>query len=228
VFRTLSSLGLLVAAAGTVAAAPRPADIGGTWVVEAPPQALRTSQGAVPPLLPAAAAAYAKTRAALAAGDRSFDGTQRCLPPGTPRVFLEPQPFEILVRPYQVTFLFQFQSMYRLVYMTDAQPELDLPRFMGQSIGRWDGDTLVIDTIGFKAGTALDASGLPHSENLHLTERLRLVDGGRTLENRIRIDDPQTYSTPWETTLRFRRQPGVVPGEDFCADRLRARAASNP
>jgi hypothetical protein len=78
---------------------------------------------------------------------------------------------------------------------------------MGHSIGRWEGDTLVIDTVGLADTTRLNATGLPHSDKMRLTERIRKIPGGDVLEIEFRIDDPVAYTKPWSATSYFKRDP---------------------
>ncbi len=94
-----------------------------------------------------------------------------------------------------------------------------LPLTMGFPVGRWEGNTLVIRTTGLIDATVMDASGLPHSEQLTLTERLRVLPDGR-LEDRITIDDPENYKQPWETVLTFHRDAAARVTDDVCPDRM--------
>ncbi|MGA3158212.1 MAG: hypothetical protein ABSE43_11625 [Steroidobacteraceae bacterium] len=194
-------------------------DLNGTWEAITPPSALRTESGALPPLLPAAQAIYEAHRKALGTSKRDFDTTTRCLPPGVPRILYEPQPFEILQRDAYLVMLFEYQHLTREVFFADKHPPLvNGRRFLGDSIAHWDGQTLVVDTSGMKDGTLLDAAGLPHSKSLHVTERYQLLPSGNELEARISIEDPSTFTQPWETRLRFRRVTAQF-AEDVCTDR---------
>jgi len=194
-------------------------DLSGTWVAIAPPTALHTETGALPPLLPAAKSVYETHRKALAAGSRDFDTTSRCLPPGVPRILYEPDPFEIVQRDAYLIMLFEYQHLNREVFFADKHPPLiNGRRFLGDSIARWDGETLLVDTTGMKDSTLLDGAGLPHSKSLHVTERYHLLASGSVLEAQIHIEDPATFSRPWETRLRFRRTKARF-GEDVCTDR---------
>ncbi len=92
------------------------------------------------------------------------------------------------------------------------------PTFMGASVGRWDGDRLVVETSGFNTRTTLDRSGLPHSDALRLVERFRLIDQGRRLEDRVTITDPKTFSRPWSATVVFDRRPDLEPKEYLCSE----------
>jgi hypothetical protein len=94
-----------------------------------------------------------------------------------------------------------------------------LPLTMGFPVGHWEDDTLVIRTVGLSDVTVLDASGLPHSEQTVLSERLRVLPDGR-LEDRITIDDPETFTRPWETVLYFERDAAARVTDDVCPDRI--------
>jgi hypothetical protein len=90
---------------------------------------------------------------------------------------------------------------------------------MGFPLGHFDGDTLVVRTVGLSDATVLDTSGLPHSEQMVLTERLRVLPDGR-LEDRMTIDDPETFTQPWETVLTFHRDAAARVTDDVCPDRI--------
>jgi hypothetical protein len=90
---------------------------------------------------------------------------------------------------------------------------------MGFPVGHWEQNVLVIRTVGLIDATVMDASGLPHSEQLTLTERLRVLSDGR-LEDRITIEDPETFTQSWETVLTFHRDASASVGDDVCPDRI--------
>jgi hypothetical protein len=199
--------------------AARP-DLTGTWQVIDPPSAVHTRDGQTPPLLAAARTVYEQNQHSRAAKDWTFDTTSRCLPPGIPRLMYMPMPFEIIQRDNYLFMLFEYQHLNRQILFTDQHDALTLGRrFLGDSIARWDGDTLQIDTTGLKIGTLLDAAGLPHSRDLHVVERYTLRPDGQQMQALIRIEDPKTYAAPWETTVRFKRLHNVQIKEDVCVDR---------
>jgi hypothetical protein len=202
-----------------MAAAPALADgdISGTWMLVAPVRALTTLKGSLPPLNAAALAVYRARRA-------DQDPVAKCKPPGEPRTLLENSwPFEIMQSAKRIDFLFQWNRLDRAIAIGDQQPlDAQAPYYFGQSTGRWERDTLVVSVIGLKPSTWLDSAGLPHSDELALTERFRVVAGGKTLEARLHIDDPATYTRPWDALLRFKRlPPGTRIAEDVCLERLR-------
>lgn len=216
----LGALALLALAAPAAAA-----DLGGVWSIRDYREALRPEAGGDPPLTPAGKAAYDKNRAMAAKGDRSFDDVaSACLPPGLPRLMLIDKPFEVIQKPKVVYFVHQENRLPRRVYLDEALPADPDPAFLGYSVGRWDGTTLTVRSSGFRAGTLLDDSGLPHSEALKLTETWRLADGGDTLEARFTIEDPQTFTRPWTAVAHYRKRPGLLIPEEVCAERLKTTA----
>lgn len=191
----------------------------GIWVPDAAPRRLLTSDGKAPPLLADAAKLYDERTRRLASGDASFDPTSWCAGPGMPRILTMPYPLEIRADANRVAFIHGWYRWFRTVDMSPGAVDPPLPLTMGFPVGQWEGSTLVIRTVGLIDTTVMDASGLPHSEQLTLTERLRLLPDGR-LENRITIDDPEHYTQPWETVLTFHRDAAARITDDVCPDRL--------
>jgi hypothetical protein len=143
-----------------------------------------------------------------------------CFPPGVPRIYLHPFPMEIVQSPKRVLILYEFDHFIRQIW-TDGRPHLkDLPgSWMGDSIGHWEGDTLVVDTTGFNDKTWVDRAGHPHSESLHVVERMRRVDD-KTLQIDVTIDDPIAYTKPWGGTLMFQARPDWSLSELICVDNV--------
>jgi hypothetical protein len=141
-----------------------------------------------------------------------------CFPPGVPRIFLHPFPMEIVQAPDRVLMLFEYDQMRREIY-TDGRPHDTSigPTWMGDSIGHWEGDTLVVDTTNFNDKTWLDRIGHPHSDQLHLVERLRRVNH-ETLADDITIEDPKAYTKPWTISLDFKLRSKWKILEQFCED----------
>jgi hypothetical protein len=217
-------VGALLAALFAATDACANPDFSGVWLVDAKVQELKTDRGEIPPLTAEAARVYSTHVAKWRAGDLSFDPTAKCVSPGIPRMLYLPYPFEIIQSPKRITYLFQWNYWNRHVDMSGRKLEAPYPLAMGESRGHFEGNELVIDSDGFRAdNTLLDSAGLPHSEKLQLTERLRLKSGGALLEDRIRIQDPATFTHPWETVVEFRRLPATyeIP-MDVCLDRTDA------
>jgi hypothetical protein len=199
-------------------AARTPDDLLGIWVPDAAPREL-TADGAPPPLNEDAAAVHAKHKQRYAAGDAGYDPTTWCAGPGLPRILTMPYPFEIRRSGEHLAFIHGWYRWFRAVDLDGREPQPQIPTTLGFPVGRFEGDTLVIRTVGLTDTTVLDASGLPHSDQLILTERLRVLPDGR-LEDRMTFEDPDTFTRTWETVLTFHRDPAARVTDDVCPDRL--------
>ena len=134
----------------------------------------------------------------------------RCKPAGGPRQFMSPYGLEIVHIPdLQRVFVFNVSnaSSFRVIYVDGrGHPPGVTPDYFGHSIGRWEGDTLVVDTVGFSEKFWMNRDGLPHTSQLHLVERLTRVDFDN-LNYEVTVDDPGAYTAPWTSgfTLGFTR-----------------------
>ncbi len=150
--------------------------------------------------------------------DHGLDPSERCIPPGIPRTMLQPFPWEIVQARDRVIMIFEYQSLIRQIFTDGRGHPKDLePTYMGNAIGRVEGDTLVIDTVGFNDKTWLDPMGLPHSDELHVIEHLRRVDHD-TLVDEYTIDDPKAYTKTWTTQRTFKLKPDWQIQEYVCAE----------
>ncbi|HEY6454873.1 MAG TPA: hypothetical protein VIY90_06260 [Steroidobacteraceae bacterium] len=220
----LSAAALAIVSLNTSAAVP---DLSGVWFIDHHVGALKTVDGKAPPLTPAAQAVYEAHQAAIAKGDFSFDGATHCLPPGLPRLMLMHEPFEILQRPKTLYFVHQINRLPRRVYLDEPLPTDVDPHYLGYSVGKWDGDALVVDSNGFEDGTMLDNAGLPHSDALHLTERYQLSKDGMHLHLLMTIDDPKTFTQDWSAKADYTKRPGFEIPEEVCADTPAAKRPRN-
>ena len=174
-------------------------DLGGMWRVAATylgDLAADLKGGA--PMLPAAE----KLLKSRADGHGGLDDpAARCIP-GMPKLNALPYPFKIVETPGLVIILHEGFTTFRQIH-TDgrALPKDPEPFWMGYSVGKWEGDALVVDTIGMHEESWLDNAGHPHSADLHLTERFRRRDLGH-MEIEMTIDDPKTYTKPWTVVER--------------------------
>jgi hypothetical protein len=200
------------------APAPRTADgkpdLSGIWVNEnRRVNASLAPEGTEAPMQPWAAELF-RHRVATMGYDRPMT---RCMPHGVPDAVTSPYPFKIIQTPGVALVLYEEFHKYRQVH-TDgrALPVDPDPAYYGYSVGRWDGDTLVVDTAGFKEGSWLDNDGHPHTEALRITERFRRINFGR-MELDVTIDDPKAYTRPWKSeTFRFVLQPDTELLEHLC------------
>lgn len=140
----------------------------------------------------------------------------RCLPQGIPRADLAPLPFRILQTPREVAILYEVDSTFRQIHMDGRKLPVDpVPSWLGYSVGRWDGDTLVVDSLGYTDRSWLDAAGHPHSESLKVEERLRRIDYGH-MEMQITVDDPVMYTRPVAVKARYDLLPAGGLLETIC------------
>ena len=143
----------------------------------------------------------------------SVEDTARtlCTPDGIPRLLESPYPFEVIQTRGQVTMVYEMNHAIRLVDMTkplESDETLSiLPYYDGHSAGHWEGDTLVIQTAGFNEKTFIDATGAPHSDEMHVTERLRRINGGKQLEDIATVQDPKNYTKPWSARFVYDFHP---------------------
>ena len=150
----------------------------------------------------------------------SQDPILKCLPPGVPRILLIPFPMQVVQIPGQIVMLFEYDHFVRQIYMDRRQHPRDLdPTWMGDSIGKWEGDTLVVDTVGLNDRTWLDQVGHPHSDALHVVERIRRADYN-TLVDDITVDDPKAYTHPWKGQQVFQLRPSWRLMEYVCEDSM--------
>ena len=211
----LAALAVLAAAASAHAAATP--NFTGIWKTGTFISTLKTDKGALPPLRPEAKAIYDKRVADRAAGRKTGDPIDDCVPHGVPRLMYAPYPMLIVQTAKQVGIVQEANHTYRLVYIDGVHSDDGDPKWLGSSIGHWEGQTLVVETTQFNDKTWLDKAGLPHSEDMKVTERLRMGPGGKTLTDRITVDDPKTFTAPWSTTVRYTKQPGMALTERACS-----------
>ena len=186
----------------------RGADLSGLWQGGGPIADIAQGlpAGETIPILSAA-------KAIMDARQSKDDPQASCLPSGVPRV--APYPWRIVQTPTHIFFLFEANiHSYRQIFMDGRPhppaPDLD-PTWYGHSIGRWEGATLVVDTVGFNDRFWFDFKGHPHTEQLHVVERYTRTTP-TTLVNEITIDDPGAYSRPF--TVRFTAE-AAPPGDDL-------------
>jgi hypothetical protein len=151
----------------------------------------------------------------------SNDPILKCFPPGVPRIYLiRGEPVEIANLPGRVLMLFEYDHFVRNIYTDGREHAKDLPgTWMGDSTGKWEGDTLVVDTVGFNDKTWLDNDGHPHTEDLHVVERLRRVNHD-TLTIDTTIEDPKAYTKPWGGHAIYELKPDWNLGEMICEDNV--------
>lgn len=223
----------VVAAAGAASAQPAGTKLKSGGVVpnfegiwERPPgMGIRFEPKNVPPpYVPAYAAKFQAAMAARARGEEVEDPTSKCLPPGMPRIMVATYPLEILQNKNQVTIIAEWSSQVRRIF-TDGRPHPDDdhldPTFNGHSIGHWEGQTLVVDTVGIRGDTSFDASPLTHSDKMTVKERFRLLNPD-LIEDQITVTDPVAFTKPWVVTRTYARgKPNLQIMEYICEENNR-------
>ena len=198
-----------------------------TWDPEHPyygngdghPPTSRVADLSNPILMPWVKEALEKFNVDALAGKPQFTPIARCWPNGVPgTILLRLNPLFIAQTPKKVTFLYQSDHQVRHIYMNIPHSKTVTPSWYGESVGRYEGDTLVVDTIGVTTKTAVDYYLTPHTDKLHIVERYRLVDEGRTLEVTFTVDDEGAFTMPWSASQRYQKVAQTPMEEVVCAE----------
>ncbi len=213
------AVGIVVSAAVTLHPSPAHtapsvagADFSGVWVLlPQHPRGFDPDAGPMekPPLKAEWMEEWKKTQERKKAGMKIWDPAAHCLPPGMPHTMNGSYPMEILMTPGRVTVLTELFNETRRIW-TDGRghppaDELEYT-FIGNSIGHWQGKTLLIDTIGTRPDSVIDVGAIPQSDQMHITERVQLA-GKDQLDWTITLDDPVVLAQPWTVTKHFNRAP---------------------
>jgi len=163
-------------------------------------------------LQPWASDAIRKYNELVLSGKPDFSLHASCYPVGVLEFLLEPmtRPMYIVQGPKEVVMILSSFNDVRRIYLSDKHSENAKPSWYGDSIGHYEGDTLVVDTIGQNDKTMVDGFHTPHTDKLHVVERFHLVDNGETLEVNVHVEDPGTFTTPWNAIQRYRRYEDTV------------------
>ena len=182
-------------------------DLSGAWEPNAFQQNLNIAYGGVVvPFQPWAEMVYQQRRETFGKDDPEG----HCMPPGVPRSETTPYPFRIVQTRDRLFIIYEGGAhVCREVFLDGRAHDKDVEQtWLGDSVGRWEGDTLVIDVVGFNDKSWLDAAGHPHTDALHVVQRYRRIDLGH-MEIQHTIDDPKAYTKPWTVTTR----PVLLKGE---------------
>jgi len=218
--RCLAAAALLLSASGVLTAQqpiPRAADgrpnLQGIWqVVNSADDNLEAGfvDGGKIPYLPAAAAQRAKNLQ----NRKIDDPLSKCYMPGVPRIMYLAWPFQVLQTKDHLAMLFEWSLDYRLIYTNGSPHETRVNPWMGDSRGRWDGDTLVVDVANFSEQTWFDKAGDFHSDALHVVERYTMLDRN-TIRYDATVEDPKVFERPWKISVRLSRRQGVDRVREF-------------
>ncbi len=146
------------------------------------------------------------------------DPTARCLPAGLPRtVMLGLFPQQFVQTSKQIVMLYEYMNVFRVIPLNAKHPDDLLPSYLGNSVGRWEGDTLVVDTIGFNDKTWLAGTGTFHTDALHTVERFTRVDKDQ-INYEITMEDPNVFTKPWKLTSTLMLREGTRLEEMVCVE----------
>src|ERR1051326_7605063 len=177
---------------------------------------------------------------AIRAGKPGFTRQASCWPNGTPAFLLYPQqPVYFVQGAKEVVMIWQGDHQVRHVYLNTPHAKNPKPSWYGESVGHYEGDTLVVDTIGISEKTLVDNFATPHTAQLHTIERFRMSDNRMQLEVKLHVEDPGAFTTPWDAMQRYRRvepriaEPRKAPGDFLSATgdagpMLESSCAENP
>ena len=185
-----------------------------------------------PVLQPWVREALQKHNDQILAGKSGFGPRQSCWPVGVPAFLIVGtfRPIFIVQSSKEVLMTWQLDHQYRRIYLNQPHSQKAKPSWFGESVGHYEGDTLVVDTIGISSRTSIDDYLTPHTDRLHMVERYRMLDSGRTLEVRLHVEDPGAFTMPWDAVQHFQRiEPGVAENKLAVAnDPTTGRSAAGP
>lgn len=180
-----------------------------------------------PPFNAAGLALFRKRIARRQAGDLTDDPQVSCRPMNAVRMFGSGFPqVQFIQTRNQLTILLMEDHIVRRIFLNAKHPAHLVPTASGHSVGRWQGDTLIVDTIGFKPGGWLDETGTPGDRNEHMIERIRKTDGGQSLEDQVTVEDPSLFTRPVTFKVIYTWKPDAVWDEIICEEGNRDAAGS--
>jgi len=208
---------------------PSPAqDITGVYWIQSYSPSITTIDGNPPPYKEEAQRIYDERTARIQSSAEIIDEDQArllCTPDGIPRALESPYPFEIVQTEGKIHILYELNKIIRLVNMDEPLPDDDylslFPYYSGHSVGRWEGDTLVIETGGFKNFTFIDNLGGPHTQTMRVTERYRKINDGAQLELIVDISDPNVFTEDWSARFVYDSRPDIRILDWNCGERHR-------
>jgi hypothetical protein len=184
-----------------------PFDLTGTWLHDSSKASFRFGPP-YPKFKPEAQKEFEAGQQATKDGRAYHDYIGQCYPAGMPVIMTRVWPIAMVQLPTVIYMVSGFENAFREIYL-DGRPHLDadlvVPSFNGESIGRWEGDTLVVDTNAFTADHHTIDVGVPISDQFHIVERMRLVDGGKSLEIAYTMTDPKMWDGEWKSTKWWKR-----------------------
>ncbi len=173
-----------------------------------------------PILRPWAVESMRKANDEVLAGRIPFITRERCWPAGVPgfTVYTRVQALYFYQTPTKVTLVSELNQQPRHIYLNVPHSERPKPSWYGESVGHYEGDELVVDTIGLNDKTFVDNYRTPHTDQIHVVERFKMIEGGKTLQAVITVDDPGAFNMPWSAIQRWRRVSDRPLTEMICAE----------
>ena len=209
---------------GPIYTPPPNQNISGVWWVRRYDAKIVPVGGGELPFTPAGSQKYRENMAGLKNGTLRDEARRICVPDGIPRLLGNPYPFQIIQTPGQVTITYEVNHIIRPLYLNQPPAPADdlelFPRYIGYSVARWEGDSLVIESTGFHQDTFIDATGVPHSEQLKTVERVRKLDD-KTLEAVVTVTDPAMFTRPWQARFVYELHPGERLRDYNCGESFR-------
>jgi hypothetical protein len=213
-------------------AKPRPKppfDMTGTWFVDLSEGFLKFMFGPpYPEFYEEGQKALKEGAAARARGENYRDSIGQCYPAGMPMIMTRVWPLMFIQLPTAIYMVAGFTNSFRAIYLdgrTHTDPDIYVPTYNGESIGKWEGDTLVVTTRGFETDHHWIDVGIPISEEFQIVERIKMINGGKTLQIEYIMTDPKMWKGEWRSTKRWDRQDYSDIGEVECTE---ARNADLP
>src|SRR5215467_9572418 len=196
-------------------------NISGIWWATTYSPKIVVFGGGDPPLSAAGKAQYAKNQAGLRDGTLVDKARKVCVPDGIPRVLETPYPFEVFQVPKgQITMIHELNHQLRVIALDKPLRKYEevylFANYNGYPVGHWESDTLVVQTIGFNEETFLDSTGLPHSDEMLTTERIRKT--GNQLEDVVTIHDPKMYTRDWQARFVYSQRNDIRMEDYSCND----------
>jgi len=193
----------------------------GVWWVSGYEYMLGPEPGVAPPLKPEYMKVLERRIRAKNRGTPEADASTQCFPHGMPRLMESPYPIEIVQTPGRITFLHEVAHNVRRIWLNRDHPKDPPLTFLGDSVGHWEGDTLVVDTVGLNDRSFIDDEGSSHSTQEHVIERYHKIDNGANIELTITVEDPVTLEHPYSYRRILRWRPDVRPQEYVCEENNR-------
>jgi hypothetical protein len=173
-----------------------------------------------PILPPWAIAQMKKANDEVLAGKVPYITRERCWPAGVPgfTVYTRVQALYFMQTPTKVTLISELNQQPRHIYLNVPHSSNPKPSWYGESVGHYEGDELVVDTIGLNDKTFVDNYRTPHTDKIHVVERFKLIEDGKTMQAVVTVDDPGAFTMPWTAIQRWRRVSNRPIDEMICAE----------